>query len=382
MMEDVLFSFRQVQCSMKFWRLLFPLMALSVLVSCQKPAPPVKVGFIGCLTGRSADLGIAGRDGFLLAVREMNEAGGINGRKIVPVVKDNALDPEKAKQALQEILNEKVSFIVGPMTSQMAMTLTPAVNASAVPMISPTVSTNELIGIDDYFFRVYYANSQAAVAMANHVKQSGLKKIAVLYDTRNSAYTDDWVNTFSDSFITSSHSVERLPFNAATVGSFYEMVAGIKEMNPNGMLILANSIDTALICQQAYKLGMKIPKFATGWSYSGKLITYGGRSVEGLVVVQSVDMKTERRETARFLDAFWNAHYVDPTFPAVHAYDATRLGFMALSQTGDKENLKERLLSIKSFSGVQKDFSFDRFGDVVDPPIYFMKIDQSTFLPM
>jgi branched-chain amino acid transport system substrate-binding protein len=153
---------------------------LLLISSCQKVEPPIKIGFLGCLTGRSADLGVAGRDGFLLAIDEMNAVGGINGRKIIPVVRDDALDSEKAKLAAIELLAESVSFIVGPMTSQMAMTVVPAVNAAKVPLISPTVSTNQLIGLDDYFFRVYYANSQAAMAMADHVMKSGLKKVVAL----------------------------------------------------------------------------------------------------------------------------------------------------------------------------------------------------------
>jgi len=350
--------------------------------ACQKETPPVKVGFIGCLTGRSADLGIAGRDGFLLAVQEKNAAGGIAGRQLVPVVRDNALDVGRGKQVLQELINEGVSFVVGPMTSEMAINLVPLANAAGVPLISPTVSTNRLIGIDDFFFRVYYANSQAAVAMAAYIVERGLKKVAVLYDTRNRAYTEDWVRIFSNRFAVEGRSADLVPFTAATAGTFEEIIAELKNRGPDGLLILANSIDTALICQQAYKLNLKIHRFATGWSYGSKLTAYGGKSVEGLVVVQSVDMQKERAETRQFIAAYREAFYADPTFPAVHACDATRLGIMALEKGGVQGNLKDQLLSIDSFPGVMQHFSLDEFGDVVNPPIYFMEIDEAVFLAL
>ena len=362
--------------------LLFAGTMFFAVAACKKAEPPVKVGFIGCLTGRSADLGIAGRDGFLLAVQEKNVAGGIAGRQIVPVVRDDALDAEAGKQALQELFREGVSFVVGPMTSELAINLVPLANAAAVPLISPTVSTNKLIGVDDYFFRVYYANSQAAVAMAAHIGELGLKKVAVLYDTRNRAYTEDWVRIFSNRFAVAGRSVELVPFTAATAGTFEAITADLKSKGPDGLLILANSIDTALICQQAYKLELKIPRFATGWSYGSKLTTYGGKSVEGLVVVQSVNLKKERAETRLFVDAFRAAYFADPTFPAVHAFDATRLGLMALEGSGGERSLKEQVLSIDSFPGVVQNFSLDEFGDVVNPPIYFMEIDEAVLLAL
>lgn len=365
----------------RFRPLLIAVFLVGGLVACRQAEPPVKVGYIGCLTGRSADLGIAGRDGFLLAVQEKNAAGGIAGRQLVPVIRDDALDVDQGKQALQDLIDEGVSFVVGPMTSEMAINLVPLANAAAVPLISPTVSTNKLIGIDDFFFRVYYANSQAAVAMAAHISARGLKKVAVLYDTRNRAYTEDWARIFSNRFAVEGRSVELTPFTAATAGTFEELIASLKDSGPDGLLILANSIDTALICQQAYMLDLKIPRFATGWSFGSKLTAYGGRSVEGLVVVQSVDLKKPRAETRLFIDAFRKTFFADPTFPSVHACDATRLGIMALEAEG-AGNLKDRLLSIDSFPGVMRNFSLDEFGDVVNPPIYFMEIDEAVFLSL
>lgn len=347
--------------------------------SCQKSQPPIKVGFLGCLTGRSTDLGVAGRDGFLLAINEVNAAGGIDGRKIIPVVKDNALDPEKVKSAVRELLDEDVRFIVGPMASQMAITAVPAVNAARIPLISPTVSTNQLIGLDDYFFRVYYANSQATEAMADYIKKSGLKRVVALYDTRNLAYTEDWVRIFTKRFSAEGRQVEAVPFNAATAGSFCDLVSSVKDKNPDGLLILANSIDTALVCQQALKLNLSVPKFATGWSYSGKLITYGGKSVEGLVVVQSADLKLNRGKMQHFLGVFRDGYYTDPTFPSAHAYDATRLGLHALEKLGGEGDLKQKLLSVESFPGVLQDLSLDEYGDVVNPPIYFLQVDEAVF---
>jgi len=367
-------NYMKTVCAVTF----FILIAL-FSTGCERHKEPVKVGFIGCLTGRSIGLGAAGRDGFLLAVEEVNAAGGLSGHQLEPIIVDTGLDPEKAKRAASKLVAEQVAFAVGPMTSQIAVSIVPIMNDAKIPLVSPTVSTNKLIGIDDYFFRVYYANSQAAAAMAGHVSNLGLEKIAVLYDVENRAYTEDWLRVFSEDFADDRHSVIPVPFKTASAVLFYELVKSLLDDSPDGLLILANSIDTALICQQAAKLDLNIPKYATGWSFSGKLITYGGDSVEGLTVVQSVDFHKKRKEVGHFLKAHRTRFFDDPTFPAAHAYDATHLALRALKKKLQGEDMKKAMLGIHDFPGVLQDFSLDQYGDVVNPPIFFRKIDRSVF---
>ena len=352
---------------------------LVVLTACQKKEEPLKVGFVGCLTGRSAGLGVAGRDGFLLAINEANASGGISGQQILPFIHDNASNTENSAQLARELIDERVSFVVGPMISQIALGLVPVLNEKEIPMISPTVSTNKLIGLDDYFFRVYYSNYQAAVRMADHIAKRRLKKIVALYDTSNRAYTEDWVQIFERSFAANGRKVLAVPFDTSKAISFYDLVASVVKENPDGLLILASSIDTALICQQAMKIKMMIPKFATGWSYSDNLINFGGNSVEGLTVVQSVNFREGREETRRFLAAYREAFLTEPTFPAVHAYDATRLALQALKTKEQGKSLKQSMLSIRDFPGILQDFSLDEYGDVINPAVYFMQIDHAAF---
>ena len=69
---------------------------------------PIKVGFVGGLTGRHSDLGITGRDGVIFAVEEINRAGGLNGRSVVLVIRDDKQDPEVARQVDKELIEENV----------------------------------------------------------------------------------------------------------------------------------------------------------------------------------------------------------------------------------------------------------------------------------
>jgi branched-chain amino acid transport system substrate-binding protein len=167
------------------------------VVSCSEE-PPLKIGFVGGLTGRVADLGVAGRDGVLLAVEDINQSGGIGGRKVELVVKDDRQDAGSAKQAIRELTKEDVVAIVGPMTSSMAVATQSLINAARIVTISPTVTTDQLSGQDDFFLRVTAPLSRKAKQLASHiVNKLKLKKIAVVYDVSNRAYTETWFNYFA-----------------------------------------------------------------------------------------------------------------------------------------------------------------------------------------
>ena len=295
-------------------------------MGCSDPEP-IRIGFLGGLTTRAAGLSTSGRNGFQLAIEEINSSGGINNRQVEGIVQDTHGHRETALQAVHSLLESKVSAIIGPMTSQAAVTVVPEINLAKIPMISPTASTNQLNGIDDYFFRVYYTNAQAAKLMAKlFLAQENIHRIATIYDLGNKAYTDDWVNHFQEVMEQGGRAeVIRIPFEMRSDTLFYELAIKAAEANPQGVLILANAIDTAMICQQLAKMSIDLPRYATGWSYSGDLIQFGGKSVEGLSVIQSADFTDPSPEVQGFVEAYRKRFRSEPNFPALHAYDATRM---------------------------------------------------------
>jgi branched-chain amino acid transport system substrate-binding protein len=267
------------------------------------------------------------------------------------------------------------------MTSQAAVAVVPEANLAKIPMISPTVSTNQLNGIDDYFFRVYYTNAQAAQLLAERLSNQGSQRIAAIYDLSNKAYTEDWVNHFQEVIEQDSRSeVIRIPFDLRSDTLFLELAKMAAEANPQGILILANAVDTALICQQLAKLSSKRPLYATGWSYSDDLVQFGGKSVEGLHVIQSANVKDPAPAVQVFVKAYRKRFRTDPNFPAFHAYDATKMTLNVLEKTTDPEDVREELLKLQSFIGLQSDISVDRYGDLRKPHLHLAKIVNGQFV--
>jgi branched-chain amino acid transport system substrate-binding protein len=156
------------------------------------PAPaladtsPIKIGYLPALTGPSSSTGIGINRGTVMAVEEINNSGGINGRKIELIVRDTQSDPTKAVNAVAELTQrQKVATVWGPLNSGEALAATPMIARDKVPMLHPCW-VDSLIDVKKYpmAFRIAPTNTQVGKG-ANHyvVNVLKLKKVAVISDT-------------------------------------------------------------------------------------------------------------------------------------------------------------------------------------------------------
>src|SRR5512141_700268 len=95
-----------------------PVVIAAVALACAR-GEPIRVGMVSGLTGRHSDLGISSRNGATLAISEINDAGGIAGRRLELVVRDDGQDPEHARRAVSELVHAGVVAMIGHVTSSM-----------------------------------------------------------------------------------------------------------------------------------------------------------------------------------------------------------------------------------------------------------------------
>lgn len=346
---------------------LFVIVASLFCCGCQKAGDPIKIGFVGALTGRSSGLGQEGRAAFLLAVEQFNRQGGIDGRMVEAQVVDHRSSAEGVRQAMQEMAGSRVVAIVGPMMSQYAIPMASEANRLKIPVVSPTVSSEELSNRRDFFFRPHYSDAQAARKLAQQIEKDGARSVAIIQDLDNRAYVESWSQHFKQVF---AGRVETIAFSSAARPSFSELIKPLSKRPPDAVLILANAPDTGLICQQNLKQGLEALTYATCWSASGPLISYGGASVEGLKFLHSVQVNSSEPAYLRFGRDFLERFNRKHLFPAVHAYDATRILLRALSEAAPRESLTDALLRLRTFRGLQYPLTFSDSGDLIEPPLF------------
>lgn len=326
----------------------------------------VRIGFVGGLSGRTADLGISGRNGAKLAVDIRNKSGGINGRQIELVIGDDKQDVETARKVVSGMIDMKVEAIIGPMTSEMAIEIVPIVNAAKMLTIGPTVTTNLLTGIDDQFFRVVgTTRDYAAICAQYHAQKLGLRRVAIFYDLSNRSYSESWSNDYISAFENvGGKVVKRIGYVSSKDLYFTGLVQSLANLQFDGVLIVGNSVDAAMLIKGIRRINQKVQIMASEWAATERLIEMGGRTVEGVAVAQFLDREDTHPSYISFREAYMEHHSgAEPGFAGLTAFEATNIVLDAIGKKAEGQSLKQAILSQEKFTGLQGTIRFDAYGD-------------------
>jgi branched-chain amino acid transport system substrate-binding protein len=331
---------------------------------------PIPVGFVAQLTGVQAELGVQERNGVQLAVEEINATGGVAGRKIELIVRDDLGSFEGAQAADRELMAAGVVAIIGHATSAQTIAGLAVTNPARVVMLSPTATTPELSGRDDYFFRVCYSLADRAYALALHMYQGrGFNRISIIHDIDNSAFSKAFLEILAGKYRSLGGTLAaEAGFSSKAQPDFAPLLARLRADNPDGLLIIAADIDTALIAQRTRLMDWPIPLFATSWAQTETLVNNGGRAVEGLVIEIANALNDSGPDYIEFKARYQARLGQAPSFGAVSGYEAAKVLAVALQKTGGMaDGLSQALTGIKNFKGINDTFSFDGYGDVIRP---------------
>lgn len=329
------------------------------------PRRPARIGFVGGLSGRVADLGIAGRNGATLAVELRNRGGGVRGLPVELLVRDDEQDPAVAQRVDRELIDAGVDAIVGHMTSAMTVAVMPLVNERQVVLVSPTTTTTQLTGIDDHFLRVTATTREYATNMARHLfVKRGLRRLSVVSELGNRAYTESWVQDFSREFLARGGTVvHREEYRSGREVVFMELARRALVPEADGIVLVTSAMDAGMIAQQLRKLGSRLPIAGAEWASTDKIVEFGGLAVEGMTLSQFFDRDCTLAAYGEFRRAYRARFAEEPGFAAVNAFDAVNLVLDASAARQRGESLKEAILRVGSFPGLQGRLNLDRFGD-------------------
>lgn len=343
----------------------FALLAVLAAITGCAPKEPITIGFLGGITGRAADLGIGGRNGAQLAVEIRNQAGGVGGRSVRLIIEDDGQDSAVAKQAAARLISQGVSAIVGPMTSSMAMATVAQANDARVLMISPTVTTKVLSTLDDYFMRVVSSTgSYAKMSAAYHLDRLGIKRTVAVYDAGNLAYAESWLSDYRQAYEAGGGQLDQIiSFRSSAATEFPTLVTEVLKSNPQGVLIIANSVDAALLAQHIRRRDVAVHISASEWASTEELLDLGGPTVEGITVAQFLDRDSTQPAYLAFRKAYIARFGAQPGFPGLTAFDAANVVLDALADRHEGQTVKQAILAKRVFAGAQSPIKFDANGD-------------------
>lgn len=358
------------------------LSALIGLVACAPPEP-VRIGYIGGLSDRVSDLGIGGLQGVRLALELRNKAGGIKGRPIELIESDDQQNPEIAVQAFDSLVERRVAAVIGPMTSSMAVAIVPRANAAKLVVMSPTVTTGDLLGIDDYFFRVIPATQEFVRTNADYYYRTlGLRRLRLVFDIRNRSYSQSWLDEFSKAFVAAGGTLlAPLPFTSSEETAFPTLARQALADRPDGIVLIANSVDAAMMSQAIRRLDTHVALGTSEWAATERLVEIGGKWTEGITVAQFFERDGRMPTYVTFRNAFQSRFNREPGFPETFSYDAANVIFDALEAQQGKQTLKQAILNRRHFVGAQRPIDFDDTGDTLGRT-FMVGIRNGAFVPL
>jgi len=327
---------------------------------------PIKVGFCGVLSGIPSELGISVRNGLKIAFDNINKHGGIKGRKLELIIKDDENNEDTGLQVVKEFHKEKVVAILGHITSAATGKSFEYINKNKILMISPTVSSSLYDDKDDYFIRVVSSSKVQSEHLAKKMIKDKKERVIVIYDLKNRLYTESTFNNFKFYFENMGGKILKLvTFYSGENNGFYDMIKELIQYKPDSFLLITNGIDTANICQQIRKFDKSLNIYAAFWAMTEDLLIYGGRAVEDIYIFGELDINDNSKEYVEFKEQYLDRYKVIPSFSAIYAYEAANLLFLALkkSKKWDADSLKETILKIKEFNGLQKKYIINQYGD-------------------
>ncbi len=335
-------------------------------------AQEYKIGYLHSFSGYLANMGTLSRDGFLLAVDEINKKGGVNGRPIKVVLENDESDPSKGvPAAIRLIAAEKVLAVVGPARSDITEPLGPiAEKAQVVDMTCSFILPTK----GDYTFATVPSPQEEARVALDFLKAKGAKSLGLLgaidlYDTISAkAFADEAEKRGIKVLAHES-------YNAAMDKNFIPQLTKIKAANPEWLAVLGSGAPVPVILNQKAEIGFGAPVLGNLAFTAGgvpPLIKNAGKNAQGaylmtlpVAVWETLPKDDPRLKLiVRFREAFkakYGEYPVMANWWIAQNYDIGFLLAEALKKAGPNATgatLKTALEGIKDFHGVVGSFSF------------------------
>lgn len=324
-------------------------------------ADTIKIGAIGEMTGGNASYGTSMMRGFNLAAKEINAAGGVDGKKIVLVEADTKSEPAEAANAMSKLINQdKVSFVSGIFTSSSAIAACNISETAKIPYLAvgatnPAVTVTKDGSTKPNTFRVCFIDPFQGTVGANFVTNELKAKTAAIYIDNSSDYSKGLADFFKKSFIANGGSIVAEEAYLQKDTDFKAVLTKIKATNPEIIYVPGYYEEVGKIIKQARELGITVPIVGgDGWD-SPKLPEIAGtEALNNTFFTNHYSPDADSAESKAFVAAFEKEYNQKPDAPAVLGYDALKLMVDAIKRAGaaDPAKVSKALAETKSFNAV------------------------------
>lgn len=328
----------------------------------------IVVGINAELSGAVASYGSNARDGAILAIEQLNEQGGVLGKKIKAVERDNKSLADEAMSVSADLAGKGMIAQIGPLTSGNVQGCTPVMMDNKIPLIAPAatavnVTVNEKGETLDYIFRVCFIDPFQGTLMAQFAAENlGAKTAAILKDA-SSDYGKGLADYFEKTFTEKGGKIVAEEGFVKGDRDFRATLTKIRSANPDFIYVPGYYEEVAPLIKQARELGINVAiGGGDGWDSPDMVKVAGEANLNNTYFTNHYSIEDQSPKVVEFVNAYKAKYNKEPDAFAALAYDAVQLLAQAIKNANstNPEDIKNALANIKDFEGVTGKMTIDK----------------------
>jgi len=342
-------------------RLLFA-SALVSLTFARAAEEPIRIGEYASITGKEASLGQSSHNGTMMAIDDLNAAGGVLGRPLLLITEDTQSKPgESATAAKKLISRDKVVALLGEVASSRSLEAAPVAQLAKVPMISPASTNPKVTETGNYIFRTCFIDPFQGPVMAKFAQEKLRAQRVALMVSNSSAYSIGLAKFFREAFTANGGTIVLEQKYAEGDKDFKAQLTAIKAAGVDAVFNPGYYNEGALIVLQARDLGLTLPIFGADSWEAEALIELGGKAIEGAYLCSHYSPADPSPRVQNFVQAYKKRFGTTPDSNASLGYDSVLVLVDAIKRAGstDRTKIRDALAATKNFAAVTGNITID-----------------------
>lgn len=346
----------------------------------KKEEKEIKIGAILPLTGDAAEWGNNTKNGIDLAVEKINNAGGINGKKIKILYEDTQGTPQNGAAAIQKLINiEKVPVVIDDSMSSVTLAMAPIAEKNKVVLLSTGATAPKISEAGEYIFRIWNSDDLEGKVSANFVfNELKFKNAVILYI--NNDYGKGLESVFKKEFENLGGKILLSENFGQSDTDYKTQLTKIKDMKPEVIYLIGYPKEISLILKQASELRVNSKIIGTVTFEDPNIIKLAGKAAEGVIYPYPVEPDKADKVVNEFLAQYKAKYGKEPGITCDVGYDAVNMlaQVIKFGNSMKGKDIQKGLMMIKDFHGASGVMTFDKNGDV-NKPIGMKYIKNGTF---
>ena len=339
-------------------------------------ADTIKLALILARTGSGERSDASGWASAQLAIEDINEKGGLLGKKVELIMLDSQSTPIGAGKAAEMAVARKVAGVIGAGWSSQSLSIARVLQDAGIPMITPSSTHPDVTRVGNNIFRICFNDNFQGRALAKFAYNEMQATTAVVFRNISETYSTFLSKSFEDSFVLMGGEVLFHADYKTDTSDFTRLLEQVQSLQPDVVLMSGYERDSGIILRQAGSMEIHT-HFLGGDGWGRGIKDIAGKAADGSFYLAQWHPDYPSLQSLKLVKSF-KARFpkLDHTSIMVPlTYEAVVLMADAIERAGSTEGsaLKQALSQTKNFQGITGAITFDNFGDPVNRTATILK---------